>query len=123
MLPLVLLVGCSRHSDTLNVTGNVKNADGSPLTFEAGSVIFQATEGSSHASGSVQPDGSFTMMTKKPGDGVKPGHYKVAIQLWKSYRDSIPAVPKKYTDPATSQLEANVDSIHTHFDFTIEKGN
>src|SRR5262245_53218763 len=87
------VVGCGHKSDLGQVTGTVKNADGSPLRFEAGPVIFQAAEGNSHATGAVQPDGSFTMMTKKPGDGVKPGHYKVVIQLWKSYKDFIPAVP------------------------------
>jgi len=115
------LVGCGHKSDLLQVTGTVKNANGPPLAFEAGSVIFQAAEGNVHANGSVQPDGSFTMMTKKPGDGMKPGHYKVVIQLWKSYRDLVSAVPKRYTAAATTPLEATVDAEHTHFDFTIEK--
>lgn len=118
---LPLACGCSKHSDMLQVTGTVKNADGSPLVFEAGSVNFQATEGAGHATGPVQPNGSFTMMTKKPGDGVKPGSYKVALQLWKNYSKLIPAAPKKYADPATSPLEATVDSGHTHFDFVVEK--
>lgn len=121
LLLLILASGCSKHSDLVQVTGTVKNADGSPLVFEAGSVNFQAMEGAGHATGSVQPDGSFTMMTKKPGDGVKPGRYKVAVQLWKSYSKLIPAAAKKYADPMASPLEATVDAGHTHFDFIVEK--
>jgi hypothetical protein len=118
---LTLTFGCSQPGSMVQVTGTLKNADGSPLVFEVGTVVFQATEGATHASGSVQRDGSFTMMTKKPGDGVKPGHYKVALQLWKSYSSVIPAVSKKYMDAATSPLEATVDPSHTHFDFLIKE--
>jgi hypothetical protein len=117
----LLLAGCGHSSETVQVTGTVKNADGSPLAFEAGSIVFQGTEANNHASGSVKPDGSFTMMTKKPGDGVKPGHYMVTLGLWKNYRDLIPAIPKRYTDPTTTPLEATVDADHTQFDFTVEK--
>jgi hypothetical protein len=105
----------------VQVTGTVKNADGSPLPFESGSIVFTGTDGKNHASGSLQPDGSFTMATKKPGDGVKPGHYKVTLGLWKNYHDLIPAVPKRYMDPTTTPLEATVDADHSHFDFVIEK--
>jgi hypothetical protein len=121
VLSLLLVAGCGKSGGLIPVTGTVKYADGSPLTIEAGSVIFQAAEGTGNANGAVQQDGSFTMMTKKPGDGVKPGNYKVAVQLWKSYRNLTPAIAKKYTDPSTSGLEATVDSSHTTFDFTVEK--
>jgi hypothetical protein len=52
--------GCGKTGDALQVTGTVKRADGSPLQFESGTVIFQADEPGKFASGSVQPDGSFT---------------------------------------------------------------
>jgi hypothetical protein len=121
LLALLLAAGCGKAGGPLPVTGTVKYKDGSPLAFEVGSVIFRSTDGTTNASGAVQPDGSFTMMTKKPGDGVKPGQYKVAVQLWKNYANLTPAVASKYRDLETSGLEANVDASHTHFDFTIEK--
>jgi len=120
-LLLLPVPGCGKTAGTVQVTGAVKYADGSPLSIENGSVIFRAADGSTNASGAVQPDGSFTMMTKKPGDGVKPGQYKVAVQLWKNYANLSPAVASKYRNLETSGLEANVDSSHTHFDFTVEK--
>lgn len=118
---LTLAAGCGKTGDLVPVTGKVKYADGSPLSFEAGSVIFQAAEGSGNASGAVQSDGTFTMMTKRSDDGVKPGTYKVAVQLWKNYSKLLPAVASKYADPDTSGLEATVDADHTDFDFTVEQ--
>jgi hypothetical protein len=61
------------------------------------------------------------MMTEKPGDGVKPGNYKVVLQLWKNYRAGTLAVPEEYGKPETTPLEATVDEDHTHFDFVVEK--
>jgi ABC-type oligopeptide transport system substrate-binding subunit len=69
----------------------------------------------------LQPDGTFTMMTRQPGDGVAPGTYKVLVQLLESYRSGKNAMPERYSDPATTPLEATVDSDHTEFEFTLEK--
>jgi hypothetical protein len=123
----VLLVGCGGGDQAVQVSGTVTNADGSPIACESGTVLFQpATSGEptsgKHATGSVNPDGTFTMMTKVQGDGVKPGQYKVVLQIWKSYREGTLAVPKKYGDATTTPLEATVDSDHTQFDFKIEPG-
>jgi hypothetical protein len=119
LLILLVALGCG-GSDALQVTGTVKNADGSVIPNEGGLVIFQPAEGNT-ASGGIQPDGSFTLMTGKPGDGVKPGAYKVVLQLWKSYRQSQLAVPRQYGSAETTPLEATVDADHTHFDFKVEK--
>jgi hypothetical protein len=73
------------------------------------------------ASGAIEDDGSFTLMTQQPGDGVAPGDYKVVLKVWKDYRRQIPAVPQKYTDAATSPLEATVDDDHVEFDFVVEQ--
>ena len=47
------------------VTGVVKYADGSPVTFETGMIVFQPTSGEKSASSGVEKDGSFTMMSRK----------------------------------------------------------
>jgi hypothetical protein len=117
-----MAVGCGGGDDSIAVTGTVKMADGSPIKCENGMVIFQPAGSGQAASGSVDQDGSFTMMTKVQGDGVKPGQYKVVLQLWKSYRAGTLAVPKKYGDAATTPLEATVDADHAHFDFKVEPG-
>jgi hypothetical protein len=117
------MAGCG-GSEAIQVTGAVVNADGSPVQCESGKVLFQPTatgeNAGEHATGDVKPDGTFELMTKVPGDGVKPGHYKVVLQLFKSYRDGTLAVPKKYGDPTTTPLEATVDADHTHFEFKVE---
>jgi hypothetical protein len=122
---VALMTGCG-GSEAIQVTGAVTNADGTPIQCESGKVLFQPTgtgeSAGQHASGAVNPDGTFAMMTKVPGDGVKPGQYKVVLQLWKSYRDGKLAVPKKYSDATTTPLEATVDGDHTHFEFKVESG-
>jgi hypothetical protein len=77
---LLLAVGCG-GGDAISVTGAVKYADGSHIQFENGMVLFQPTAEGRPASGSLEKDGSFTMMTEKPGDGVAPGRYKVVLKV------------------------------------------
>jgi hypothetical protein len=122
-LTALLVVGCGDSGDEmLAVSGTVKNPDGSAVTAEEGGLIQFTPDGSgTTAMGSLEKDGSFTMMTKKPGDGVKPGKYKVVLQLWKNYRAGALAVPKEYSDATTTPLEATVDADNTHFDFVIGK--
>lgn len=125
VIAAALMAGCGGGDEAIQVTGVVKSADGSPIPCESGTVLFQpVTSGENatgqHASGAVLPDGTFKMMTKVPDDGVKPGQYKVVLQIWKSYRDQTSAVPKKYGDASTTPLEATVDADHAHFEFKVE---
>jgi hypothetical protein len=120
-----LLAGCAGGDGKIQVTGMVTGADGSPIPCEGGTILFQpATTGENasgkHATGEVKPDGTFTMMTRTPGDGMQPGQYKVVLQLWKNYDKQELAVPKKYGNASTTPLEATVDGDHTHFEFKVE---
>jgi hypothetical protein len=122
-----LVAGCGGSDESLQVSGKVTNADGSPIACESGTVLFQPSSSGDGATGqpatgSVAADGTFTMMTRVQGDGVKPGQYKVVLQLWKNYRESALAVPKKYGDVTTTPLEATVDADHTQFEFKVEPG-
>jgi hypothetical protein len=126
LLPLVaiLAIGCGGggSGDALQVTGTVKNADGSTLDLsQGGLVLFMPVGEGTAATGNLNADGSFSMMTKQPGDGMKPGAYKVLLQIWKDYRAGTLAVPQQYGDASTTPLEATVDADHTHFDFQVEK--
>jgi len=114
-------LGCGSVDEALQVGGTVKFADGSPVTGESATVVFMPTTSGQGASGSIEPDGSFELMTKQPGDGVQPGQYKVVLKVFKNYREQILAVPEKYGDETITPLEATVDEEHTHFDFVIEK--
>lgn len=125
IIAVALTAGCGGGDGALQVTGKVTDAAGAPIQCEGGMVLFQPAatgEGASgkHATGGVNPDGTFTMMTRTPGDGMQPGQYKVVLQLWKNYSKQELAVPKKYNDATTTPLEATVDGDHTHFEFKVE---
>jgi hypothetical protein len=116
-------IGCGGSDrEMLQVAGAVKNADGSAIAAEQGGKILFVPDGSgAAAAGAVEQDGSFTMMTNEPGDGVQPGTYKVVLQVWKDYRAGTLAVPQKYGDAATTPLTATVSPEQTHFDFVVER--
>ena len=120
-----LLVGCGGGDGKLEVTGKVTDAAGAPIKCEGGTILFQpAATGENagkNATGEVKPDGTFTMMTRIPGDGMQPGQYKVVLQLWKNYNKQELAVPKQYGNPTTTPLEATVDGDNTHFEFKVEQ--
>lgn len=70
------------------------------------------------AIGSIGPDGSYTMQTIEPGDGVRPGQYKVAVSVVAEPADTY-AVKKQqpkskispvYADPETSGITVTVES-------------
>jgi hypothetical protein len=80
-----------------------------------GTVIGQMGEGTESVSvqGSVTSTGTFSLGTERPGDGAKPGKYRIAV-IPRSLGDSEmaqgmqPAVDDKYTRFETSGLEFEV---------------
>src|SRR4051794_22970469 len=97
---LFVISGCG--SGRYPVTGRVTYGDGKPL--EAGTVIGEATINGKPVSvqGNVEPDGSFTLGTARPGDGALPGNYRVIV-MPVALGDSemaagkVPAVDGKFT--------------------------
>ncbi|MFT3920904.1 MAG: hypothetical protein QM778_00050 [Myxococcales bacterium] len=71
---LVLIAGCGGRGMG-KVQGKV-TVNGKPVT--SGTIMFYPAEGPG-ATGSIGPDGSYTMSTHKPGDGAVIGTHKVAI--------------------------------------------
>ena len=47
--------------------------------LEAGTIEFYPVNGGRTARANIEPDGSFTVSYRKPGDGLPPGEYKVAV--------------------------------------------
>lgn len=117
----VLAAGCGGGDGLINVTGTVSSVDGSPLKGESSLVVFESTSGGKSASGALNDDGSFEMMTARPGDGMQPGTYKVVLKVWENYRAQTLAIAEAYASAATTPLEATVDADNTHFDFKVEK--
>lgn len=106
-------VGC-KESNLAIVKGKVTYKD-QPVT--SGTITFFAADKPS-AYGDLQPDGTYTLKTDKPGDGATPGSYKVIVvamqdqtNLLPEQKSPLPAptVPVKYTGLATTDLTAEVE--------------
>ena len=100
---------------TYPVQGKVALANGDPLT--SGIVYFVSDdEKSPPVSGTVNPDGSFTMMTDGVAAGAPAGEYKVRVQIdpdapatgTSPKKRGAPPFPAKYTKESTSGLTATV---------------
>lgn len=107
------------------VSGKVLYKDGSvpkaPITL----VRFEPTPNSTAeirkaATGEIGPDGSFTLNTRKPGDGVYAGEYHVAFTLCKSATDTKPMIPNKYAYANQSPYTITVDGDKTGLSYEIE---
>jgi len=107
---------------------------GQPLT--KGIVAFIATDANRmNASGTITPDGTFTLHTPNFGSGAILGDYDVAITgaeppsedgvlpgmapLRKKEKDPS-VIPKKYEDPKTSGLKETVKSGTNTIDFELK---
>ena len=66
--------------------------------------------------GQFDTDGSFTVTTFTEGDGLIPGHYKVAVECWEVPPQMNPSastrsyVPVKCQSPMTSDLEVTIET-------------
>lgn len=124
------LTGCGEGRSP--VRGQVTYADGTPLSW--GTVVFEGNEGGKAvmARGDIQEDGTFTMGTEKPGDGVVPGKYRVLVTTPASSeggpplgeRDRTvrgPTVDSRYKDFNTSGLEFEVKPGPNEFPIKVTK--
>ncbi len=92
---LTLLSGCS-DSGLTPVRGKV-TFDGKPLP--TGSIRFFPAEGGRPAVGQIATDGTYELSTTEPGDGAKPGQYKVAVE----------SIESTQTGPAPTSLEQEME--------------
>jgi hypothetical protein len=119
----LFLSGCGARK--YPVRGTVTLEDGTPLT--KGLVIFERVEGGPPvtARGNVQADGRYELSTEKPGDGVPPGRYKVAINPLDT--SDVPDEQKvlpfdvKYLSHANSGLEHEVKGA-SEYPIKLSKG-
>jgi len=80
LLAMACFVGCGTG---LQKAGGVVKVDGKPL--DQGTVTFYPVQLGRPSTAEIQPDGTFELSYLKPGDGLPPGEYKVAIvsDVWK----------------------------------------
>ena len=118
---LCFVVGCGSN---VKVTGKVLFEDGSPLA--TGTVIFD--DGKMQAKGDLGSDGSYSLYTLNPNDGIPPGDYKVYLIGTLSGgsiggKGNVVSLPKELVDqkfnrPETSGLVCQVKG-KTTFDFKV----
>ncbi|MDR0337691.1 MAG: carboxypeptidase-like regulatory domain-containing protein [Planctomycetaceae bacterium] len=117
VLLCLALSGCG--NGFIPVHGKVTFEDGSPLT--QGGIAFSTA--TFMADGKIQADGSFTLTSSKPGDGLPPGNYTVTISASKTddKERTIYLVDPKFGDVTTSPLTAEVSGNQKIFDFQVSK--
>jgi hypothetical protein len=118
--------------ELFSVRGEV-TYQGKPLP--EGTVVYlpKDSPGSRQATGAIQSDGSFALMTRAKDDGAMRGTYQIAIYAYKPHpgepatREEYEAmakrgglkreylIPEKYADPQKSGLSDTVDENHSGF--------
>ena len=111
LLMTALLVGCGQGGPkTYPVAGSVKIKGGTPLGDGTVQLLSEKYTGS----GAIQPDGKFTISGLGNDSGVPEGTYKVVIITneggigYGQKKGGVVQVDKKYSDRATTTLEAKV---------------
>jgi hypothetical protein len=117
--------GCNRGPAMAQVSGHVFMKDGSVPKGGVRVVRFEPIKDSTAAvrkaaSGPIQDDGSFTMYTQFPGDGVHVGEYAVTFGVMKGPMDPISLIDAKYTSAATSPYKVTVDGDLEGLKYEIE---
>ncbi len=124
-----LTAGCG-NSDTgpkrVYVTGTI-TIDGEPLS--QGMVSFfpdESVPGGHSATAHLQPDGTYSLGTFEPEDGVIPGRFRVAVLSYESdfeTGESTPLIPERYLSVDESGLTAHVlaEPEHQVFNFQLQR--
>ena len=121
-IPLVLANGGCSSTGQYPVRGKVVDPAGQAIEgLEGSQIVFTMVNGPTSSVGEITVDGSFTLFTQKPGDGVPPGEYDVNIA--RRYIDPEHPAPRvidaKYEMPATSGLKATVEAKKNTFEFKV----
>jgi hypothetical protein len=121
---LVGAIGCGEQRYA--VSGKVAFADGTPL--DAGTVMGETTLADGKKTmvqSSIGSDGSFSLGTEKPGDGVPPGKYKLLVapraMSEMEERTMPPFIDRKWERFESSGLELDVTASKTDFNITVTK--
>ncbi len=119
LLTVVAVTGCGGNG-FVPTGGRITFEDGTPVT--SGSVAFETDN--FMADGRIKPDGSYTLSSLKPGDGLPPGKYAVSVSSSETDANekTIFHVDPKFANPATSGLTAEVTKGgKNQFDFKVDK--
>jgi hypothetical protein len=117
--------GC-RGRTTHQVSGRVQYQDGSPITGAVKTIYLEPAENTTAeirkmATGEIAEDGTFTLYTRKPGDGVIPGIYLVVFNVMDKPLGGKLLIPEKYKNPAETPFDIVVDEDKTGLLYELEK--
>ena len=119
ILTCLAIAGCGGQG-FVQAGGKITFDDGSPVT--GGAVAFQTN--AFMADGRINSDGTFTLSSLKPGDGLPPGTYQVTVG-WSETEDSgkiVYFVDPLFSDPKTTTLTAEVGKGgKNQFEFVVTK--
>jgi hypothetical protein len=108
----VVMTGCSRRFPMAEVSGKV-TLDGKPLSDAT--VMFVPEKGFA-AAGTLQPDGTFRLISGRPGNGAVIGSHKVAVMPADPLKAHFPA---KYQNAETSGFSVEVKAGKNSFEFDL----
>jgi hypothetical protein len=120
----LLVAGCG--TGRYPVTGQVVYVDGTPVIEGTVVAEMEDKEGRVMAQGDIRSDGTFNWGTQRPGDGARPGKYRVAV-LPRALGDAEraqgkrPAVEKKFTSMERSGIEFEVKEGRNELRITVTK--
>jgi hypothetical protein len=120
---LLTVSGCGASG---SVTGRVTFEDGSPL--DAGTISCETQVGDKvvMARADIKRDGTFELGVKRPGDGIPPGTYRVAVAPRALYQQELdnhapPIIDSKFTKYDTSGLSLEVKPGANALTVTVTK--
>ena len=109
---MALASGCSDGKPhPVKVSGQVF-LNGQPLSFKGDGFIQVVPQNSRAATGRINPqDGTFSLTTTEPGDGVMPGKHPVTIKVTAvgHHGNAVGLLPDAYAHTSTSDLEVTID--------------
>jgi hypothetical protein len=127
----VLLAGCSDTPyDIVPIHGTVTYEDGSLIPADKVYVWFYPQVDPLNAKVQPRPgiaslnseDGTFPLVsTSKHGDGVILGQHKVVVKVADESRTGADAIPRIYTNPATTPLQIEVTGRNQEVELKIAK--
>jgi hypothetical protein len=96
--------------------------DGKPVT--SGNIRMAPVAGGRMSAAQISADGGFTMTTFKIGDGCVLGKHVVTIFSYEDVNETTRRwhVPKNYSMPAKSGLEANIEGPTDSLEFNLTWG-
>ena len=121
---IALLLCCGCGSGRVTISGTVVYEDGSPVA--EGTVCGELVDGGRDMVQGTIRNGAFSLGTMKPGDGVRPGKYKILIQC-RALGDAEkaagrhPAIDGKYGAYETSGLTLDATAARRDVVFTLSR--